>query len=141
MYFTVFLYVLEHVLNCEGNVLVCSCYIDILDLSWDWMLTFIGWIKFQIKIKSSIEVIFLPWNGIQRVTKNSVVMHLKMIHPQAHKHLCPPEKKKLLSPWKNVWMSDKSWEPELSLSHSLIHSLLTCWTTFVFMCKLKNEYL
>ena len=54
---------------------------------------------------------------------------------------------------KNVWMSDKSWEPEhshslshfhtltLSLFHSLIHSLLTCWTTFVFMSMLKSHSL
>ena len=56
-------------------------------------------------------------------------------------------------PKKNVWMSDKSWEPEhshslshfhtltLSLFHSLIHSLSTCWTTFVFMSMLKSHSL
>ena len=60
---------------------------------------------------------------------------------------------------KNFWMSDKSWEPELSLSltlshslthsltHSLfhsyflIHSLSACWTTFVFMSMLKSHSL
>ena len=42
---------------------------------------------------------------------------------------------------KNVWMSDKSWEPDLtlSLSQSLIHSLLSYWTTFVFMSRLKSH--
>ena len=49
---------------------------------------------------------------------------------------------------KNVWMSDKSWEPEHSLtvlsqtlSHSLVHSLSTCWTTFVFMSMLESHCL
>ena len=44
---------------------------------------------------------------------------------------------------KNVWTSDKSWEPDhsLTLSHSLIHSLSTCWTTFVFMSMLKSHSL
>ena len=28
----------------------------------------------------------------------------------------------------------------LTLSHSLIHSLSTCWTTFVFMSMLKSHY-
>ena len=29
----------------------------------------------------------------------------------------------------------------LTLFQSLIHSLSTCWTSFVFMCKLKSKYL
>ena len=42
---------------------------------------------------------------------------------------------------KNVWMSDKSWEPDLtlSLSQSLIHSLSAYWTSFVFMSMLKRH--
>ena len=42
---------------------------------------------------------------------------------------------------KNVWTSDKSWEPDLtlSLSQSLIHSLSSYWTTFVFMSMLKSH--
>ena len=46
--------------------------------------------------------------------------------------------------WRNVWTSDKRWEPgtlshshTLSLCHSLIQSLSTCWTTFVLMSMLK----
>ena len=72
---------------------------------------------------------------------------------------------------KNVWMSDKSWEPEsflmfsyvfqcfltlslsitlspslsllltLTLFQSLIQSLSTCWTIFVFMSRLKSRCL
>ena len=48
--------------------------------------------------------------------------------------------------WKTCLKSDKSWEPgtlshshTLSLFHSLIHSLSTCWTTFVFMSMLKSH--
>ena len=67
---------------------------------------------------------------------------------------------------KNVWTSDKSWEPgsflmfsyvfqcfltfsnvtyshsqshSLTLFQSLIESLLTCWTTFVFISMLKTH--
>ena len=50
--------------------------------------------------------------------------------------------------WKNVWTSDKRWEPGtlshshmLSIFHSLIQSLSTCWTTFVFMSMLKSHSL
>ena len=42
---------------------------------------------------------------------------------------------------KNVWTSDKSWEPDhsLTVSNSVIHSLLSYWTTFVFMSMLKSH--
>ena len=43
-------------------------------------------------------------------------------------------------PAKNLWTSDKSWEPG-TLSHSLIPCLSTCWTTFVFMSMLKSHSL
>ena len=44
---------------------------------------------------------------------------------------------------KNVWKSDKSWEPDLNLSLSLSLTLviMNFWTTFVFMSMLKSHSL
>ena len=43
---------------------------------------------------------------------------------------------------KNVWKSDKRWEPVKFSRFSKLSSLLlgTCWTTFVFMSRLKSRY-